>query len=305
MFRRDDPDRPIRQLGQLLIPRSAAVLAAMVFFMGIAAAFTGAVLFAYYENRLDDTEREVSEFVGGFEESLESAQQIIDEERDEALAEIQGQLDELEQFSATGDTLTELVERVGPSVYFVTTLGEAGEPSVGSAFVVFADADRSFLLTSFSVVEASTRGPGPEITLRKGGDTLPAELVTWEEGRDLALLSVGTADLPRVEWAPESPAPQTGDRVLALSGLGAGGAQVVQGFVADVSAEGVQHDAAIGAAFRGGPLVNSDGQVVAVSSRSYAPRGFDPLAVFFAVPIRDACLEVLSCPGGDPAAAPG
>ncbi|CAN5806119.1 hypothetical protein BH24ACT3_BH24ACT3_15550 [soil metagenome] len=294
-----------RRLVRVLVPRSASGMAAIVFFMGIASAFTGTVLFAYYENRLDATEREVSDFAGGFEESLESARQVIETEQAEAVTEIRGQLDELEEFSATGETLDQLVEQVGPGVWFVATLGDAGEPSVGSAFVVFSDTDRSYLLTSYHVVRAATRAPGPDISLRKGDEELPAELITWEEGRDLALLAIDRVDLPRLEWAEGSPAVETGDRVLAFSGLGAAGAEVTQGFVADVSANGIQHDAAVGAAFQCGPLVDSDGRVLGVTSRTYTPLGFDPLAVFFAVPIRDACAEVLSCPDGDPAGPPG
>ncbi len=297
-------ESPGRRVAQAIVPRSMAGLATVVFFMGIAAALTGVVLFAYYENRLDETERSVSDFVGGFEESLESAQQIIDTQSDEAQAEIEALLNELEQFSATGETLSQLVEEVEPSVFFVQTLGVAGEPSVGSAFVVFSDADQSYLLTSFSVVAASTAEPGPEITLVKGDEQLAAELITWEESRDLALLAVDQAGLDRLEWAPTDPGPRTGDRVLAVTGRGGDGAGVVQGSVADVSGTGVQHDAAIGAAYRGWPLLNTDGQVLGVASRQYSP-GFDPLAAFFAVPVRDACIAVHSCPEGAAATEPG
>lgn len=87
-----------------------------------------------------------------------------------------------------------------------------------------------------------------------------------------------------------------GDRVFAVSGLGASGGAISQGFVADVSANGIQHDAPIGAAFQGGPILTSNGEVLAVASRAYAPLGFDPQAVFFGVPIRAACAEVLRCP---------
>jgi S1-C subfamily serine protease len=91
---------------------------------------------------------------------------------------------------------------------------------------------------------------------------------------------------------------KTGQRIFALSGLGAAGAAVSQGFIADVSSAGIQHDAAIGSAFQGGPLVNDKGEVLAVASRAYAPLGFGTDAVFFGVPIRTACEKVLKCPDG-------
>jgi len=69
-----------------------------------------------------------------------------------------------------------------------------------------------------------------------------------------------------------------------------------------VSSEGIQHDAPVGAAFQGGPLVNSAGEVVGVASRAYSPLGFAPEAVFFAVPIRSSCSSLISCPAsGQPA----
>ena len=90
---------------------------------------------------------------------------------------------------------------------------------------------------------------------------------------------------------------KTGDRVFALSGLGASGGAVSQGFVADVSSAGIQHDAAIGPSFQGGPIVNSKGEVVGVASRTYTGNlGFVTDDVYFAVPIRAACDKVLRCP---------
>jgi S1-C subfamily serine protease len=86
--------------------------------------------------------------------------------------------------------------------------------------------------------------------------------------------------------------------VFVISGLGATGGAISQGFIADLSATGLQHDAPVGAAFQGGPLVNSKGEVLAVASRSYSPLNFDPGAVFFGVPIRNSCAKVLRCPDG-------
>ena len=59
-------------------------------------------------------------------------------------------------------------------------------------------------------------------------------------------------------------------------------------------------DAQVGQAFQGGPVINSNGEVVAVASRSYAPLGFTTDGVFFSVPIRSACDRVLRCPSGTP-----
>jgi S1-C subfamily serine protease len=281
-----------------LIPRTALGLAGLLFCMSIASAFTGAVLYAYYEYRLGQTEDRVDEFEAGFEEAVAGAVEAIGVERDAAVGEVQSQLDELERFAASGETLSALLEQAAPSVWFVSTLDEAGQPSVGSAFVVFSDSEQSFLLASYSTIRAATANPAPEVTVRKGDETLPAELRTWDPANDLALLVVAKPSLPALTWAATEPPLQIGDRVFVVSGLGAAGGSISQGFVADVSANGIQHDAPVGAAFQGGPLLSSNGEVLALASRAYAPLGFSPEAVFFGVPIRNACTEVLRCPDG-------
>jgi S1-C subfamily serine protease len=286
-----------------LVPRTALGLAGLLFCMSIASAFTGAVLYAFYEYRLGKTDDKVDAFAASFEGKVDEAVGRIDTERDSAVGAVQSQLDDLEKFAASGETLNSLLEKTAPSVFFVSTLDEAGQPSVGSAFVAFSDGQQSFLLTSYNTVRAATQQPAPKITLRKGDDELPVELTSWDPANDLALLTVNRPNLPALTWAKPEPPLQVGDRVCVVSGLGAAGGSISQGFVADVSANGIQHDAPVGAAFQGGPLLNSAGQVLAVASRAYSPLGFAPEAVFFGVPIRSSCSEVIRCP--DPNTQPG
>jgi S1-C subfamily serine protease len=298
----NDDDRaptPVVRRLRGALPRTVLGLAGVLLCMSVAAAFTGAVLYAYYEYRLGRTEDRVDAFQAAFADQISEALDLIGEERDRALAEVRAQLDELERFSASGETLASLLQEAAPSVWFVTTLDEAGQPSVGSAFVVFSDRDQSFLLTSYTTVRAATEAPGPEITIRKGDEELPVALTRWDPANDLALLALDRADLPALQWASADPPLATGDRVFVVSGLGGGGGSISQGFVAGMSAAGVQHDAPVGAAFQGGPLLNSQGEVLAVASRAYAPLGFASESVFFGVPIGNACGELIGCPDGD------
>jgi S1-C subfamily serine protease len=282
-----------------LVPSTALGLAGALFLASVASAFTGAVLYAFYEYRLGQTEDRVDAFEARFEDEVAAAVDDIAAERDAAVGLVQSQLDELERFAASGETLASVLEQTAPSVWFVATLDEAGQPSVGSAFVVFSDAEQSFLLTSFTTIRAATAEPAPAITVRQGDDELPATLTSWDPATDLALLTLDRPGLPALAWADAEPPLQIGDRVFVVSGLGAAGGAISQGFVADVSASGVQHDAPVGAAFQGGPLLSSSGEVLAVASRAYAPLGFAPEAVFFGVPIRSSCTTVLRCPEGD------
>lgn len=279
-----------------VLPSTALGLAALLFFMAVSAAFSGAALFAYYRFELDDTRARVAELEGEIADDLEFAEQAIAQRTDEATAEIDRLLGELEQFAASGQTVDEVLAAVGPSVFFVSSLDEAGQPSVGSAFVLFSDSERSFLLTSFNTVRAATVEPAPGVEVRQGGTVLDVQLSAWDEGRDLALLIAEDApNLPAITVADPSSL-GAGDRVFALSGLGTDGGSLVQGVVSDVSANAIQHDAPIGPQYQGGPLLSSSGELVGIASRRFAPLGFLPETVFFAIPVREACAELVQCP---------
>jgi S1-C subfamily serine protease len=295
-----DDGRELPKWAGRLLPRSVLGLAGLLLAASIGAAFSGAVLYAYYDYRLDRTDSRAEEYASTFADRLQDALDTIDVEREEAKAEVRAELEPLQQVAAGGETIARLLEDVAPSVWFVSTLAEDGSPSVGTAFVVFSDPNQSFLLTSYTTVRASTAAPGPGVSLRKGDESLDADLVTWDEQRDLALVSVDRGDLPRLAWATGDPPAAVGERIFAVSGLGSAGGSVSQGLIADVSAAGVQHDAAVGTHFQGAPLVNSNGEVVAVASRTFSPLGFSPEAVFFAPMVDTACEQVVRCPDGDP-----
>lgn len=292
---RNDEDPPWKDR---LLPRTVLGLAVVLLAASIGAAFSGTVLYAYYEYRLNQNEERISSFVAGFDERFETALKTIDAEREQAKADVRAELQPLQELQAGGETLKELVRKVQGAVWFVSTLDEAGQPSVGSAFVVASDGGQSLLLTSYNTVRAATRSPAPGIIVRKGDDQLRVTLWTWQEEKDLALLVASRGSLPKLPFAPRSPALETGSRVFAMSGLGGQGGAISQGFVADVSGVGIQHTAPIGSAFQGGPLLNSKGEVLGIASRSYAPLGFQTEEVWFAVPIPGACERVLRCPDG-------
>jgi S1-C subfamily serine protease len=264
----------------------------------VGSAFSGAVLYAYYDYRLSKNEERTQDFVGNFDERFKRATDTIAAEREAAKAEVRKELEPIKKIRAEGETLEALTKKAQPSVWFVSTLDEAGQPSVGSAFVVASDSDQTLMVTSFNTVRAATRTPGPAITVRKGDEQLKATLRTWQDDKDIALLIVSKANVPKLTFAPKEPPLKLGERVFPVSGLGASGGAITQGFVADVSSAGVQHDAAVGPSFQGGPVLNDKGEVVAVASRAYAPLGFVTDDVFFAVPILATCEKILRCPEG-------
>jgi S1-C subfamily serine protease len=286
-----------------LVPKTVLGMSAIILAFAIGSAFSGVAFYAYYQHRLDQNEQFNKDFKSTFDEQFKNAKDTLDAQTNNGRAAIQTELEPLKRLAASGDTLTKLLKDAGPSTFFVQSQDEAGQPSVGSAFVVASDAKQSLLVASYTTVRAATRQPGPQVIVRQGDAQTKATLWTWQEDKDLALLIIATPNLKKLEFAPTTPALRLGERVFALSGLGGGGGAVAQGFVADVSAAGIMHDAAVGQAFQGGPLLSSEGKVLGVASRSYAPLGYQSDGIWFAIPGKAACEKVLKCPNGDPTSA--
>ncbi len=187
-----------------------------------------------------------------------------------------------------------LSEKVRPSVWTVRTFDSAGRPVQGSAFLARASKNQALLLTSLAAVEASTHLPAPEIVVSGGGFDGKAELWSWDEEHDLALLVVGGTDVPALTWLSEPDRLKVGAKVFAMSGDGT----LKPGVVTRLSDQAVEHNIFVDDALRGGVLVDVKGEVVGVSSAAYVAGGAPTDTAFFGVPIRRACARVLACSGG-------
>jgi S1-C subfamily serine protease len=191
-----------------------------------------------------------------------------------------------------------LTKKESPSVLTVSTLNSAGQPVEGTAFVAATPGGQTLLLTSLSVVEASTRQPAPDITLKGDRYNGPATLWTWDPGHDLALLVVGRTGAPALPWAADTGAAKVGDKLFAV----AAGGQVRPGVVTALSDAAVQHNVFVDDHVRGAPLVNVKGEVLGVASAAYTAGGAPTDTSFFGVPLAAACAVVLHCGGGSTSA---
>ena len=276
-----------------LIPRSVLGVSMLILAAGIGAAVSGTALYMNYAYRRDVSDAQVK----GLRTTIAKGVDAVNAEGTNARFRIQQELEPLLRQAAIGDTLAQILRDAQPSLWSIRTFDEAGQPTVGTAFVVASDAEKSFLLTSLSVVRASIVRPGPEIFLQQDKTQAKATLWSWQEDKDVALLIVPTGNLPKLQWA-KSDSTKVGTQVFAVSGFGTAGGAVTNGFIADVSTSGVQHSAALGTAFRGGPLLDGTGKVVALLSKTYSPFGFASDGVWFAPPVTAACDKVLKCPNG-------
>jgi S1-C subfamily serine protease len=281
-----------------ILPRSVLGIACLILAFAIGAGFSGVVLFSYYQYKLNQSNQRVNTLISGYKTQFANAEGNLAATAAAAKANIQNQLRELQQLQSGPATLSALTKAVAPSVFFVHTLDANGQPSVGTAFVVSSNSSRSLLLTSYTTVQAATTAPAPVVYVQQGQTNTRVTVNTWDQQYDLALLVLPQGGLHPLTAATPSPAPQPGDRIYAVSGLGTAGASVTQGSIVDVSASGVAVDASIAQAFQGGPLIDQSGQVLAVASRTYAPLGFSSQGVWYAPYVEAACNKVLTCPGG-------
>ena len=278
-----------------IIPKTTIGLVTLVLAFSIGAATSGVILFAWSQYRIDETNNRVDTFVVGFGERFETAKKMIETERDNARAAIRDELGPLAQQFNDADGVSGLIQKLSPSVWQVSTLDANGVASTGSAWVVYATDNESYLVTSYSVVEASTRQPGPTLEIVKGQDKIAASLIAWQPERDLALIKVARGKMPTLEITNESV--NIGSRIYVASGYGSLGASVTQGLANDVNADSIVHDASVGQAFRGGPILDASGKVVGIASRSYSPSGFSSDGVYFGVPVNKICEKITSCSG--------
>ncbi|MBL8774401.1 MAG: trypsin-like peptidase domain-containing protein [Acidimicrobiales bacterium] len=279
-----------------ILPRTVIGISMLLLAAAIGAAFAGAMLYAYYDWRLSTNEDRVGVLAESLQQRLTDAGASIDEAQQQALTELQERAGPLIDQKSDAVAMADLTPVVLPSTFFVSTLDENGQPSVGTAFVVSSDDSQSLLVTSYRVVSASTTQPGPEIRLTNaGGEAVVAQLHSWDPAHDLALLSLDRGGLEPLIWATGDAAAVTGERVYAASGVGAAGVTFSPGMVLGQSAEGIQMTTPVGSAWQGGPVVTQDGKVVAVASLAYQPLGFNPGQVPYAPPVDAACETLLDC----------
>ncbi len=278
-----------------ILPRTVIGISSMLLAFAVGVGLSGAAFYAYYDNRLAQNEQEVARFVDGFDQQFTDASDAIDDLRVQAVDDIRTELAPIGEYTTDAEGVIGLPATAGPSVWLVETLDDSGRPVVGSAFAVTGHEGGTALVTSLSVVRASSAGPSPAIELVKGDQRIPAELWSWDEGSDLALLVV---DLPIPVLTLAPPAARTaalGTRVFAMSGFGGQGASASPGVLIDQSASGLQHTSVVGGFFEGGPLLAGGGQVIGLATTSFKPFGGVTGAIAVSPSIDQLCATLLRC----------
>lgn len=165
---------------------------------------------------------------------------------------------------------------------------QGGQAALGSGFVIAKD---GVVVTNNHVV-----GESKEIEIRlKDGSVFPARLLGKDDKTDLAVLKIDAdRELPTVAWG-NSDKTRVGDWVVAVGnpfGLaGTATAGIVSSRGRDLRSgpydDYIQIDAPLNSGNSGGPLFNSDGQVIGVNTAIYTPNG-GSIGIGFAIPSNEA-----------------
>jgi serine protease Do len=163
--------------------------------------------------------------------------------------------------------------------------------NLGSGFIVSGD---GFILTNNHVIAGADR---ISVTL-SDETTLPARLIGFDVGHDLAIIKVdperpnlpvvrlGDADAVKVgSWAIAIGSPFGFTESVTVGVISAKGRVVRQDGGRQAMRDLLQTDAAINFGNSGGPLVNIDGEVIGINQAIYSPSGTGNIGIGFAIPV--------------------
>lgn len=313
-----------------VLPRTVVGLALWVLIFAIGAGASGVVFFIIYERRQTELESRITAVQSELEQRLASA-----------VAQLQ-QADRANGVTGTGASApaaqaNRLIAAVGPSVVTVQGTDLRGARTSGSGFVMNSSAYQSWLITSYHLVAGSiaaaqgvpmaspsatttatvappTLGVTPTVTVHVGGADRSGTVYSWDASNDLALVIVGAGSVPALSFSKA--VPTQGLLVWAVGAAdGPVGASAAKGQLLAPTPLSYSTDAVFGPRSDGGPLVDSEGKVVAVlTTVPRAPPSPPPsptpsptssatptppptsTATGLAIPIRLACVQVVICP---------
>lgn len=172
-------------------------------------------------------------------------------------------------------------EKINPAIVSIDTQIKYGL-SCGTGCVV---SDDGVILTSSHVIE-----DGKDITVTiYNGKTYKAEVIK-KVGRnnDLALLKIKTdKPMPTVTLG-DSEQVKVGQKVLAIGNPFGFNGTLTQGIISriDYSKNKIQTDAAINPGSSGGPLLNTNGEVIGINQSIYNPdNNISNIGIGFAIPV--------------------
>jgi S1-C subfamily serine protease len=180
---------------------------------------------------------------------------------------------------------TEVVGEALPAVFMLT----AG-PYQGSAFVLASDAAGSTLVTNFHVVRSLWTAGARHVSVRAEGRSFNGTVVQVRPDADIAVVEVD-ATLPTL--GTDTSTLDVGEPIVVIGSPYGFGGSASTGIVSAVRGRYVQFSAPVSPGSSGGPVLDGDGQVVAVTTAKVVGHGVEGLS--FGIPIETVCRQTAAC----------
>ena len=197
--------------------------------------------------------------------------------------------------------IADAVEKVYDSVVVIEGYKNKKPYSSGTGFIYKKDGDKYNVITNYHVIDGCD---GVKIRLTNG-DSIDATLVGGNQYDDIAVLAIETKKDLKVASVGSSKNARIGDTVFAVGapinstvyswtvtrGILSGKDRAVQvsttnSMVADYEMRVLQTDTAINNGNSGGPLCNSNGEVIGITNMKLKITGVEGMG--FAIPIEEA-----------------
>ena len=207
--------------------------------------------------------------------------------------------------ASAGMTGAEIYEMACPQVVGITTdvvmYNYFGQPSTtpvsGSGFIIRSD---GYIVTNYHVIENAVVSGYEVMVHLYGGESHPATIVGYEPANDVAVLKIDAENLSAAALS-DSDHMRVGESLYAVGNpLGELSYTMTSGMLSALDREiqtdantkinMFQFDAAVNSGNSGGPVYNSNGEVVGIVTAKYSSTGVEGLG--FAIPINDALLII-------------
>lgn len=213
--------------------------------------------------------------------------------------------------TVTDTGIADAVEKVYDAVVVVSTYRDDNYIASGTGFVYKKDDDTYYLLTNYHVIE-----DGDKVTVTfTDGSIKETTIVGHDEYADIAVLSLKSDEELVVAEIGDNANSRVGDTAFAVGapldsayswtvtrGIISGKDRMVEVSISNSSSNDyvmkvIQTDAAINSGNSGGPLCNSNGEVIGVTSLKLVSSGVEGMG--FAIPIEDAIAKAEQIISGD------
>lgn len=173
--------------------------------------------------------------------------------------------------------------------------GPVPQEGQGSGFILNKD---GWILTNYHVIEGAERRTGSiEVTLSDKSKH-KASVVTTDRGHDLALLKIDAPNLLPATLAETSAGLTVGQRVYAIGNPFGLSGTMTRGIISAIRSvrsptgvpieDAIQTDASVNPGNSGGPLLNSRGEVIGITTMIASNGADQSSGIGFAIPINTA-----------------